>query len=207
MTEFNAATYQAVGVRWDIPGKSSPHLPWIRPLPRNNPATALEPISDLNEASRWSCRDGFLSLSAFDGGQWPQNLFVMYASPILLVLYCIRVISAQTGFDGPLAQACSPSLPNVVCLNKYASVMPYHFYRNISNGTSGPTFGSTSVPNDTSFALVNEADFLVFDCERASEVLGPSPTYDFIFDVSEAVHETPVYVASQNKLYLSQVWK
>ncbi|KAL9604983.1 MAG: hypothetical protein Q9219_000171 [cf. Caloplaca sp. 3 TL-2023] len=82
--------------------------------------------------------------------------------------------------------------------------MPYHFFRNISNGTSGPTFGSTSVPNDTSFALVNKADFLVFDQQRGLEILGPNPSYDFVFKVSEAVHEAPVYVPFQNKLYLSQ---
>ncbi|KAL8992898.1 MAG: hypothetical protein Q9169_006752 [Polycauliona sp. 2 TL-2023] len=51
----------------------------------------------------------------------------------------------------------------------------------------------------------DEADFLVFDQERASEILGPSPSYEFIFEVSEAVHEAPVYVTSQNKLYLSQL--
>ncbi|KAL8638808.1 MAG: hypothetical protein Q9226_008957, partial [Calogaya cf. arnoldii] len=110
-----------------------------------------------------------------------------------------------TGFVGPLAQIYDPSLPNVVSLNKYASVMPYHFFRNISNGTSTPTFGSTSVPNDTSFAPVDEADFLVFDQERAAEILGPNPSYEFVFEVSEAVHEAPVYVASQNELYLSQL--
>ncbi|KAL8729203.1 MAG: hypothetical protein Q9181_005088 [Wetmoreana brouardii] len=83
--------------------------------------------------------------------------------------------------------------------------MPYHFFRNISNGTSGPTFGSTSVPNDTSFALVDKADFLVFDHQRGLKILGSNPSYDFVFEVSEAVHEAPVYVASQNKLYLSQL--
>ncbi|KAI4268164.1 MAG: hypothetical protein LQ337_008002, partial [Flavoplaca oasis] len=83
--------------------------------------------------------------------------------------------------------------------------MPPHFFRNASNGTTTPTFGSTSVPNDTSCAVVDEADFLVFDQERASEILGPDPSYEFVFEVSEAVHEAPVYVASQNKLYLSQL--
>ncbi|KAL8942657.1 MAG: hypothetical protein Q9211_001303 [Gyalolechia sp. 1 TL-2023] len=87
----------------------------------------------------------------------------------------------------------------------YASVMPYHFFRNISNGTSGPTFGSTSVPNDTSFGLIDKADFLVFDQQRGLEILGSNPSYDFVFEVSEAVHEAPVYVPSQNKLYLSQL--
>jgi sugar lactone lactonase YvrE len=32
-----------------------------------------------------------------------------------------------------------------------------------------------------------------------------SPTYEFVFKVSDAVHEAPVYVPSQNKLYISQL--
>ncbi|KAL8733385.1 MAG: hypothetical protein Q9166_002209 [cf. Caloplaca sp. 2 TL-2023] len=124
---------------------------------------------------------------------------------IIQITCLLRVALAQTGFVGPLAQICSPSSPTVVCVNNYASVMPYHFYRNISHGTSRPTFGSTSVPNDKSFALVDKVDFLVFDQERASDILGPNPSYEFIFEVSEAIHEAPVYVASQNKLYLSQL--
>lgn len=126
------------------------------------------------------------------------------AAPVLFTL--CSVASAQTGVFTPLAQECSPSLPNVFCIQKYASVIPYHFFRNISNGTSSPTFGSTSVPNDTSFALVDKAEFLVFDRDRGLEILGTNPTYDFVFKVSEAVHEAPVYVPSQNKLYLSQVY-
>ncbi|KAL8691180.1 MAG: hypothetical protein Q9218_003530 [Villophora microphyllina] len=83
--------------------------------------------------------------------------------------------------------------------------MPYHFFRNISNGTSEPTFGSTSVPNDTSFGLVDKAEFLVFDQKRGLKILGSEPSYDYIFNVSKAVHEAPVYVPFQNKLYLSQL--
>ncbi|KAL8802678.1 MAG: hypothetical protein Q9182_003636 [Xanthomendoza sp. 2 TL-2023] len=124
---------------------------------------------------------------------------------LFVIIYFIHALRAQNGFVGPLAQVYSPALSNVVSIHKYASVMPYHFFRNISNGTSEPTFGSTSVPNDTSFALVAKADFLVFDQERASGILGSTPSYEFIFAVSTAVHEAPVYVPSQNKLYLSQL--
>ena len=105
----------------------------------------------------------------------------------------------------PLAQVCNASLPKALCIEKYAAVMPYHFFRPTSNGTSTPTFRSTSVPNDTSFGLVNQSDFLVFDRERGLDLLGPNPSYDFVFDVSMAVHEAPVYVVAQSKLYLSQV--
>ncbi|KAI4212570.1 MAG: hypothetical protein LQ351_004822 [Letrouitia transgressa] len=83
--------------------------------------------------------------------------------------------------------------------------MPYPFFRNISNGTSNPPFPSTSVPNDPSFAKIEDADFLVFDSQRGLEILGSEPSYDFVFEVSEAVHEAPVYVASENKLFLSQL--
>ena len=55
--------------------------------------------------------------------------------------------------------------------------------------------------------MVDEADFLVFEQERAPEILGPDPSYEFVFEVSKAVHEAPVYVASENKLYLSQVYR
>ena len=68
-----------------------------------------------------------------------------------------------------------------------------------------PTFGSTDVPKDASFALINDTDFLVFDRKRGLDVLGPNPSYEFVFEVSIAVHEAPVYVAAQNKLYFSQV--
>lgn len=124
---------------------------------------------------------------------------------VQLLFFATTTVVAQTGVFSPLAQICNSSLPKVLCIEKYASVMPYHFFRPVSNGTSTPTFGSTSVPNDTSFGLVNSSDFLVFDRERGLELLGPSSSYEFVFDVSKAVHEAPVYVAAQNKLYLSRV--
>jgi sugar lactone lactonase YvrE len=84
--------------------------------------------------------------------------------------------------------------------------MPYHFFR----ATDGPNnnsrpFGTTSVPNDTSFSRVSTADFLVFDYERGIDLLGSNATYEYVFEVSNAVHEGPVFVAAQNKLYFSQL--
>lgn len=132
----------------------------------------------------------------------------MMISMIIVFLFALcDVASAQIGVVSPLAQQCSTLLANVLCINKYASVMPYHFFRDTSNGTTKPTFGSTTVPNDTSFGLVDEANFLVFDQQRGLEILGSNPSYDFVFEVSEAVHEAPVYVPYQNKLYLSQVYQ
>ena len=124
---------------------------------------------------------------------------------ILLALAATSLAqSLPPGVVAPAAQTCGPSSANIVCLEKYASVLPYHFFRNRT--VDEPlTFGSTSVPNDTSFGLVDDADFLVFDQARAFELLGDSPTYEFIFEVSAAVHEAPVYVPSLNKLFMSQL--
>lgn len=120
-----------------------------------------------------------------------------------LVLTGLHHVSAQVGADTPLVQTCGP--PNVVCVNKYAAVMPYHFFRPDSFNTTEYTFASTSVPNDTSFGLLNNSNFVVFDQARGLDLLGSSPSYEFIFNVSDAVHEAPVYVPSLNKLFLSQL--
>ena len=113
---------------------------------------------------------------------------------------------AQVGVVEPLAEPCNATLPSVVCINKYAAVMPYHFFREVDgpNSNSRP-FGTTSVPKDSSFAQVGKADFVVFDKKRGLELLGPNPSYEYVFEVSNAVHEAPAYVPSQNKLYLSQL--
>ena len=84
-----------------------------------------------------------------------------------------------------------PSIPGVLCVDRYASVIPYHFFRAFSNGTKSPPFASTTVPNDTSFANIIKADFLVFDQQRGLKLLGPNPSYQYIFKVSNAVHEAP----------------
>lgn len=113
--------------------------------------------------------------------------------------------ACETGVISPLVQQCSDSLLAVLCVNKYASVMPYHFFRNVSQGITDYPFGSTSVPNDTSFGLVKQFDFLVFDRKRGLGLLGPNPTYEYVFNVPFAVHEAPVYAPVQNKLFFSQL--
>ena len=90
-------------------------------------------------------------------------------------------------------------------MDRYASLMPYHFYRVPGRNTADISFSQTSVPNDTSFALVGKADFLVFDQERGLEMLGANPTYELVFKVADAVHELPVYVTSLNKLFVSRL--
>ena len=109
------------------------------------------------------------------------------------------------GVSGPLVTTCGPSSAKIVCVNRYSAVMPYHFFREGSNSKAevGPLYRDTMVANDTSFDLVADAQFVVFDESRAWEILGDQPTYDFIFVVSTAVHEAPVFVPSLNKLWLS----
>lgn len=128
----------------------------------------------------------------------------MYFTLVLAAFGC-GLVTAQTGVVNPLVQVCNTSLPKVLCINKYVAVIPYHFFREVSNGSYLSVFGSTSVPNDTSFGLVTKADFLVFDRKRGLDLLGPNPSYELAFNVSAAVHEAPVYVRSQNKLYFSQL--
>lgn len=84
--------------------------------------------------------------------------------------------------------------------------MPYHFERQPITGVMDMiniTFSSTSVPYDTSFSLTRKADFLIYDQKRGLEALGPSPKLEYIFNVSEEIHEAPVYAPNVNKLFIS----
>ena len=63
--------------------------------------------------------------------------------------------------------------------------MPYHFYRQADvsgSGTAEDTYPSTVVGNDSSWSLVGEADFLVFDQDRGLSLLGQAPKYDYMFN-------------------------
>jgi hypothetical protein len=83
--------------------------------------------------------------------------------------------------------------------------MPYHFNRSVSNANFDYDFRNTTDGNATSFHPAVNADFLVFDEKRGLEYLGSNPSYQFVFPVSKAVHEAPVYAPVQNKLFLSQL--
>ncbi|RFU35497.1 hypothetical protein B7463_g859, partial [Scytalidium lignicola] len=119
------------------------------------------------------------------------------------------IAAAQPGVVKPLAEGCGPTSSNIVCINKYGAVMPYHFFRPFATSTNVTTYGDTSVPADPSFAQVKDADFLVFDKYRGLAALGPNPRYDFMFGPSDGVtsgiHEAPVYAPVQNKLFFSQL--
>lgn len=85
-------------------------------------------------------------------------------------------------------------------------MLPYHFFRNVSSNDHDYDFRNTSVAaNGTDFDLLLEADFVVYDRELAMQYLGSNPSYEFVFAVSEAVHEAPVYAPEQNLLFLSQL--
>lgn len=84
-------------------------------------------------------------------------------------------------------------------------MLPYHFNRSISNNNADYDFRNTSVPNATSFGLLANADFLVFDQARGLQYLGANPSYEFVFKVSDAVHEAPIYAPQQNLLFMSQL--
>lgn len=93
------------------------------------------------------------------------------------------VVKACTTYTGP----------QFVCINRYASLMPPVFQRVVVNDISKPdTFPSTKIPSDRAFQKVAGATFLIWDEKRAADVLGTTPTYDFMFAVSEGGHEAPV---------------
>ena len=127
------------------------------------------------------------------------------------LLLALKVLSARSagpqGAITPLARACGPSSANVVCVNHYASVMPYHFSRdalayNIKHVED--SFRTTTIPSDPSFDQVGDADFLIFDEDRALPLLGDNPRNDYLFSVSNRYHEAPVYAPKQNRLFFSQ---
>ena len=122
---------------------------------------------------------------------------------LLLSSSLLALAQPPPGVQLPVAEECGP---RTVCVNKYAAVLPYHFFRNTSSNENKYDFRDTSVPsNGTGFSLIQDADFVVFDKELAMQYLGPNPTYEFVFAVSPAVHEAPVYAPEQNLLFMSQL--
>ncbi|KIW92526.1 uncharacterized protein Z519_06373 [Cladophialophora bantiana CBS 173.52] len=108
------------------------------------------------------------------------------------------------GVTQPIVEDCGFG-SSVVCVNKYATVLPYHFNRSITSLAADYDFRNTTVPNAPSFQLLQNASFVVFDRDRGLQYLGPEPTYEFVFQVGNSVHEAPVYVPSLNKLFMSQL--
>lgn len=134
----------------------------------------------------------------------------MFISACVVTASCVlAIVAAQRGVISPLVSACGYNLPpSVVCINKYAAVMPYPFERPVFRSgpvDPGDNFQSTNVPKDPSFALTKNASFLVFDKARGLKILGRKPTYKFMFTLKNFIHEAPVYLPAQNKLIFSEL--
>ncbi|KZF20179.1 lactonohydrolase [Xylona heveae TC161] len=124
----------------------------------------------------------------------------------LLLLGASNASAAVTGNKtntvSPVAQNCGPESANIVCIQKYGSVLPPSFYRD-----ADPTVGysGTEVPDDPSWKLVSTADFVVFDQNRGLELLGKTPKIQHKYlEVLNVIHEAPIYVPSLNKLFVTQ---
>jgi hypothetical protein len=123
-----------------------------------------------------------------------------------LIRTCILVLADQE--TAPLASACPGISDNrVVCIRKYASVMPQPFLR-IHAGALGvspeDTFTQTEVDADSSFDLVSNATFIVFNPTLALPVLGAAPELSLMFELPpNTVREAPVYVPCLNSIIFS----
>lgn len=126
----------------------------------------------------------------------------MHSNILLLILGAQYFpVLANSSPESPIAEPCSPSMPNTLCINNHSSVMPFHFFRN-----STDEYSATEVTDDPSFAQVAEADFLVFDRERGLKLLGPNPSNTYMFTIPGG-HEGPVYLESHDVLLFSQLWR
>ncbi|KAF7194562.1 Gluconolactonase [Pseudocercospora fuligena] len=83
--------------------------------------------------------------------------------------------------------------------------MPYHFYRAPVINNTEVTFAETEVANDLCFSLLQTATFVVFNQSLGLDLLGPDPSYEVVFNVTDDVHEAPVYVPALNKIFLSRL--
>src|SRR5690348_16351583 len=74
----------------------------------------------------------------------------------------------------PLAERCGPDTDKIVCINGYSAVMPGNFKRAPPPDSINPldqaSYAQTFIPNDPSWHLVKEADFIVYDKERGLEI-------------------------------------
>lgn len=101
-----------------------------------------------------------------------------------------------------LAYKCGPTTANVTCVNRYASLLAPSFSRDPDPGV--PYTGAV-VPDDASWSLVQNADFVIFDKERGLELLGKAPKMTRgIVSVLNVIHEAPVFVPELNALFLTQ---
>ena len=139
-----------------------------------------------------------------------QPSYVLFKMNLLdclrIVAFTSAISNAQQALFPPSAALCHPNATTVVCVHKYAAVLPYPFRRETArNGSYGPTdtFQQTDVPEDPSFNLLTNASFLVFDKDRGLKILGPNPSNKFMFTVEDYVHEAPVYAPEKHAIIFS----
>ncbi|KAJ9642302.1 hypothetical protein H2199_004682 [Coniosporium tulheliwenetii] len=114
---------------------------------------------------------------------------------------CVMEALCQAGYShSPLVKACGTGVADVLCVNNYAAVLPYHFYRDpIINATYESAFGLTIVGNDTSFHKVENASFLVFDKKRGLEILGDAPNSRYMFNENGSNLSIATFNTTTNK--------
>lgn len=115
-------------------------------------------------------------------------------SSFSVILGLLSLVIRSSGYDTPVARKCAKyPFPEVICINRYGTSLSPEFERVVKNDISDPdTYASTSVPSDSSFKTVADADFLVWDEARASDILGANPSLDYLFTLDPVGHEAPV---------------
>ena len=112
----------------------------------------------------------------------------------MLAFLSLSALSVTSMAQSVVQNCTSYSGPQFVCIHRYASlIVPPVFERVVVNDIArADTFPSTNIPNDPAFKKVANATFLIWDEGRAGQVLGSNPTYEFMFQISDAGHEAPV---------------
>lgn len=111
----------------------------------------------------------------------------------MFALWGLSALSVTSAIHSVVQNCTQYSGPQFVCMYRYASLMPPVFQRVVVDDISNPdTFPATIIPSDGAFQKVANATFLIWDENRAAEILGSNPTYEFVFPISKAGHEAPV---------------
>ncbi|KAI1179927.1 lactonohydrolase [Nemania sp. FL0916] len=117
--------------------------------------------------------------------RWVSSL--MHVFPLL----------TQLSEAGQLVNNCGQlSFPSVICMDRYASVMPGVF-----NRAALDVFADTAV-DDTSFSAMKQADFIVFDTDKGLDVLGLAPSVANMFTLPNEATDAPVYDPDTNQLWI-----
>ncbi|KAK4631924.1 Lactonohydrolase oryL [Fulvia fulva] len=134
-------------------------------------------------------------------GCW-EAVRVIYLTALAALLFTSKVKSQA-------AQPCAgyEDDTNIVCINKYASVLPLPFDRPSFTTGADPAednFINTEVPADPSFSLIKNASFLVYN-DIGLSLLGPKPIIEKMFTTrNDSIHEASVYVPGLNVIIFSQ---